>query len=720
MLHALRTAGIATTLLWTAAVATLPAARADDPPRPPNFLLIVADDLGFSDIGAFGGEIATPNLDALAQQGVRITQFHSQPVCAPTRAELLTGTDTHIAGEGWMGGGPPATQGKPGYEDHLNQNVASVAELLGQAGYYTVMAGKWHLGSTIELAPWARGPSPPPYPPPAPSSPPSPPPPPLFPSPPPFSPLPPLPLLSPPPPPSPLPTPPPPPPPSPPPPLPPPSLPPPPPPLLLPLPPSSPSPPSLLSPSPRPSPSSVPPSLPPPSLSPPPPPPPPPPLSPPLPPPPSSPSPPPPPPPFPPSPFPPDFEHSFKPPRGRPLHFAPTADTPKVGIAAIRYSEDDHYAQVPADFYSSNFYASKLIEYLKLQEANNDTRPFFAYLPFTAPHWPLQALPEDKDKYAGRYDSAFSPFLPPPPPPPPPPPLSPLSLSLSLFLLPSPSLPSPSSPLSPLLPPPPPPSSPLLPPPLLPPSPLSPPLPPLFSSLLPPLYIPPPPASPLSPPPLPHLSPPPPLPSLSPLTSIPPPLSPSLNHPNPPLPSLPPPPPSPFLSPPPPFLLPPPSPPSPFPSTSCRPPSPNLPPGPPPPPPPSAAGWLTCVVIGWSVRSNLACSAGMPPTMPTTCSTAGRGTTSPTRSVPSRPARWKSMRPWWIAWTSTWAGSSTICASAAIWTTPSSSFSPTTAPRAATTTRPGLRQPPRQHRQRHLVRHLRHPLSAGGDGAIAP
>ena len=73
-----------------------------------NFLLIVADDLGFSDLGAFGGEIATPHLDALALAGVRLTDFHSAPACSPTRAMLLTGTDHHIAGIGTMQEGQSA------------------------------------------------------------------------------------------------------------------------------------------------------------------------------------------------------------------------------------------------------------------------------------------------------------------------------------------------------------------------------------------------------------------------------------------------------------------------------------------------------------------------------------------------------------------------------------------------------------------------------------
>lgn len=124
----------------------------------PNILLIVVDDMGYSDIGAFGGEIETPTIDALVDSGVRFTNFYVGPTCSPTRSMLMSGNDNHIAGLGNMNEAMTPNQvGQAGYEGHLNDRILSIATLLKDAGYHTYMAGKWHLGEKPEHDPSKRG-----------------------------------------------------------------------------------------------------------------------------------------------------------------------------------------------------------------------------------------------------------------------------------------------------------------------------------------------------------------------------------------------------------------------------------------------------------------------------------------------------------------------------------------------------------------------------------
>ncbi len=130
------------------------------PGKRPNIVLILADDLGYSDLGCFGSEIATPNIDALAKHGQTFTNFYTAATCSPSRAMLLTGTDNHIAGLGNMAEHVtyfPKQIGHPGYEGFLNNKVVSIAELMKNAGYHTYISGKWHLGLTPDQSPTAKG-----------------------------------------------------------------------------------------------------------------------------------------------------------------------------------------------------------------------------------------------------------------------------------------------------------------------------------------------------------------------------------------------------------------------------------------------------------------------------------------------------------------------------------------------------------------------------------
>jgi arylsulfatase len=214
------------------------------PPRP-NILLIVADDLGFTDLGAFGSEIPTPNLDRLAFGGLRLTSFHTGPACQETRAMLMSGRGSVSAIEQR----PPRPAGERA--NALRPDIATLPELLRDAGYATYMSGKWDLGLTAESTPHARG-----------------------------------------------------------------------------------------------------------------------------------------------------FERSFALLEASSSHFAePFWDETSY------YQEDDQpVPALPGDFYSTTYYTDKLLEYLA---AHDGVRPWFGYLAYTAPHWPLQ-VPEDwLDRHAGRYDAGY-------------------------------------------------------------------------------------------------------------------------------------------------------------------------------------------------------------------------------------------------------------------------------------------------------------------------
>lgn len=264
---------LASTLLAQPGSARLTAARPGAAPSPsqsvrsepaapqrvrPNFLVIVADDLGWSDLGAFGGEIATPNLDALANRGVRFTGFHAAPTCSPSRSMLLSGVDNHEAGLGTMLEARSASLAtRPGYEGFLNDRVASIAELLQQDGYRTLMSGKWHLGLTEDRGPAARG-----------------------------------------------------------------------------------------------------------------------------------------------------FERSYALLQGDGNHFG----VDQRGIwkrlnANSTYRYNGKFVLYPTGRYSADYFAERLINFL--DEGAKEKRPFFAYLAFTAPHWPMQAPPETIAKYKGRYDAGY-------------------------------------------------------------------------------------------------------------------------------------------------------------------------------------------------------------------------------------------------------------------------------------------------------------------------
>ena len=132
-------------------------ASGNKPDDRPNILLIVADDLGYADLGIYGGDIETPNIDSLAANGLLLSQFHTGPSCAITRAMLFSGNNNHVAGMARQNqygilGNPAA-----GYENSLSDRIMPFPRLLQDAGYHTYMAGKWHLGLTEATSPYAAG-----------------------------------------------------------------------------------------------------------------------------------------------------------------------------------------------------------------------------------------------------------------------------------------------------------------------------------------------------------------------------------------------------------------------------------------------------------------------------------------------------------------------------------------------------------------------------------
>jgi arylsulfatase A-like enzyme len=146
--------GLLAATLPCLAQTALPAAAA---PKRPNIVFILIDDAGFGDFGAYGSEIATPNIDSIAKAGVRFTNFHTASTCESTRVMLQSGVDSHRAGAGTLLVTIADNQkGKPGYEGYLSDNVNSPGQLMRDGGYATYYTGKWNIGKGVERSPGAR------------------------------------------------------------------------------------------------------------------------------------------------------------------------------------------------------------------------------------------------------------------------------------------------------------------------------------------------------------------------------------------------------------------------------------------------------------------------------------------------------------------------------------------------------------------------------------